>query len=173
MAVDQIFGSAAEDDLPGDADGGIFLEADGGFLLVSVVEDDGDTSFRDSGLTAFVDEILWSQRTSESENGRGKTGQGIGWLGSGRTCKFCARTVDMLVIPRTKQMESRMLDFPLPLRPVMELKLSSLRLSASAISSYRVFVSVGWIYLGVVYHPDMTVRTAYDLKPCKAVSQNA
>lgn len=43
-----------------------------------------------------------------------------------RTCRFCARTVDMFVMPRTKQMESKMLDFPLPLRPVMELKLSSL-----------------------------------------------
>lgn len=43
-----------------------------------------------------------------------------------RTCKFCARTVDMLVMPNTKQMESRILDFPLPFRPVMELKLSSL-----------------------------------------------
>jgi hypothetical protein len=32
----------------------------------------------------------------------------------------------MLVIPKTKQMASKMLDFPLPLRPVMELKLSSL-----------------------------------------------
>ena len=32
----------------------------------------------------------------------------------------------MLVMPRTKQMESKMLDFPLPLRPVIELKLSSL-----------------------------------------------
>lgn len=42
------------------------------------------------------------------------------------TCKFWARTVDILVIPKTKQMESRMLDFPLPFRPVMELKLSSL-----------------------------------------------
>ena len=37
-------------------------------------------------------------------------------------------------------MASRMLDLPEPLRPVMELKLSS--------------------------HPDITVRTAYDLKPC-------
>lgn len=32
----------------------------------------------------------------------------------------------MLVMPSTKQMESRILDFPLPFRPVMELKLSSL-----------------------------------------------
>lgn len=46
----------------------------------------------------------------------------------------------MFVMPRTKQMASRILDLPLPFRPVMELKLSS--------------------------HPEMTVRTAYDLKPC-------
>lgn len=32
----------------------------------------------------------------------------------------------MLVMPSTKQMASRMLDFPDPLRPVIELKLSSL-----------------------------------------------
>jgi hypothetical protein len=32
----------------------------------------------------------------------------------------------MFVMPRTKQMASRMLDLPLPFRPVMELKLSSL-----------------------------------------------
>lgn len=44
-----------------------------------------------------------------------------------RTWRFCARTVDMLVMPKTKQMASRMLDLPEPLRPVMELKLSSLR----------------------------------------------
>ena len=56
-----------------------------------------------------------------------------------RTCKFCALTVLMFVIPNTKQMESNMFDFPLPLRPVIELKVSS--------------------------QPLMTVRTAYDLKP--------
>ncbi len=44
----------------------------------------------------------------------------------GRTWRFCARTVLIFVIPRTKQIESRILDFPLPLRPVIELKLSSL-----------------------------------------------
>lgn len=57
---------------------------------------------------------------------------------------FCALTVLMLVIPRTKHIASRMFDFPLPLRPVMELKLSS--------------------------HPLMTVRTAYDLKPSMTIS---
>jgi hypothetical protein len=38
----------------------------------------------------------------------------------------------MLVMPSTKQMASKMLDLPLPLRPVMELKLSSLPLAVSA-----------------------------------------
>lgn len=33
----------------------------------------------------------------------------------------------MFVMPKTKQMESRILDLPLPLRPVMELNVSSLR----------------------------------------------
>jgi hypothetical protein len=42
------------------------------------------------------------------------------------TCKFCARTTPRLVIPRTKHIESRMLDLPDPLSPVIELKLSSL-----------------------------------------------
>lgn len=118
MTVDQVFGGAAEDDLPGDADGGVFLEADGRLLLVPVVEDDRDTSFRDSGLAALIDEILWSRWTSAWKT---RVGQG-----SSRTCKFCARTVDMFVMPKTKHMESRMLDLPLPFRPVMELKLSSL-----------------------------------------------
>lgn len=40
----------------------------------------------------------------------------------------------MLVIPRTKHIESRMLDLPLPFKPVMELKLSSLRASQSSVS---------------------------------------
>lgn len=57
---------------------------------------------------------------------------------------FCALTVLMLVIPRTKHIASRIFDFPLPLRPVIELKLSS--------------------------HPLITVRTAYDLKPSMTIS---
>jgi hypothetical protein len=76
-----------------------------------------------------------------------------------RTWRFCARTVDMFVIPRTKQMESRMLDFPLPFRPVMELKLSSLW----SLSANHLVASPSSRH---VYHPEMTVRTAYDLKPC-------
>lgn len=67
----------------------------------------------------------------------------------------------MFVMPSTKQMASRMLDLPLPLSPVMELKLSSLQ-SASA----RARRLCGVVALESDYHPDITVRTAYDLKPC-------
>ena len=49
-------------------------------------------------------------------------------MGGGvRTWRFCARTVVIFVIPRTKHIASRILDLPEPLSPVMELKLSSLR----------------------------------------------
>lgn len=62
----------------------------------------------------------------------------------------------MFVIPRTKQIASRIFDLPEPLRPVMELKLSSLR---DAVSNRKPLVA------RKSYHPDITVRTAYDLKP--------
>ena len=73
------------------------------------------------------------------------------------TWRFCARTVVIFVIPKTKHIESRILLFPLPLSPVIELKLSSL----STVSS----MPLKW-FVAIVYHPEITVRTAYDLKPC-------
>jgi hypothetical protein len=63
--------------------------------------------------------------------------------------------VVILVIPRTKQIASRILDFPLPLRPVIELKLSSLDTVSRALHE---------LIIGT-HHPEITVRTAYDLKP--------
>lgn len=68
----------------------------------------------------------------------------------------------MFVMPSTKQMESRILDLPEPLRPVIELKDSSL------------WVCVNWRSArgregDVAYHPEITVRTAYDLKPCEVL----
>jgi hypothetical protein len=63
----------------------------------------------------------------------------------------------MFVIPKTKHIESRILLFPLPLSPVIELKLSSLSVISPTLSMRSV---------AVVYHPEITVRTAYDLKPC-------
>jgi hypothetical protein len=44
--------------LSSDADLRIFLEANGRFAGVVVVEDNGDTGFRDSGLPAFVNQVL-------------------------------------------------------------------------------------------------------------------
>jgi hypothetical protein len=65
----------------------------------------------------------------------------------------------MLVIPRTKHMESRIFDFPLPFSPVIELKLSSLQIISLFLGKV--------VTVAIVYHPDITVRTAYDLKPCE------
>lgn len=65
MAIDQVFRRPAEDDLSGDTDGRVLLETDGRLVLVSVVEDDCDTSFRNSGLTALVNQVLESQERSE------------------------------------------------------------------------------------------------------------
>lgn len=80
----------------------------------------------------------------------------------GRTWRFCARTVLIFVIPRTKQIESRILDFPLPLRPVIELKLSSLLADQHHSQCFAGSPAM--------YHPEITVRTAYDLKPWTTVS---
>ena len=79
VTVDEILGRATEDDLPGHTDGGILLEPDGRPVLVSVVEDDRDTSFRNSGLTALVDQILKTQDQSERRN----AGQACGKEGLG------------------------------------------------------------------------------------------
>lgn len=67
MAVDQVFGGASENNLPSDADGGIFLETDRRLLLIPVVEDDRDTGFRYSGLAAFIDKILETRSKSARE----------------------------------------------------------------------------------------------------------
>lgn len=61
VAIDQVFGCAAEDNLAGDADCSIFLETDGRLFLVPVIEDNGDTGFCNSGLPALVDQILESR----------------------------------------------------------------------------------------------------------------
>ena len=62
-------------------------------------------------------------------------------------------------------MASRMLDLPEPLRPVMELKLSSLRRGCQ-----RMHLAAS--ASGLFYHPEITVRTAYDLKPCCCTCQS-
>jgi len=62
----------------------------------------------------------------------------------GRTWSEPARTCSSFEMPRTKQIESRMLDLPLPFRPVMALNCWS--------------------------KPVTTVRLAYDLKPSIMIS---
>ena len=72
-----------------------------------------------------------------------------------RSIKLLALTDVMFVIPRTKQMASRILDFPEPFSPVMALKDSSKPGRISSATSKRVALSL----------PVIVVRTGYDLKP--------
>lgn len=58
VAVDEVFGGATEDNLTRNADGRIVVETDRRFFLVLVVEDNGDASFGDTGLSTLVNEVL-------------------------------------------------------------------------------------------------------------------
>lgn len=118
MAIDEVLAGATEDNLSSDGNLCILFEADGRLLLVAIVEDDGYASFGDTSLSALVNQVL--NQVSQSLPALCNRSQLVA-----QTCRFCARTVLMFVMPRTKHIESSMLDFPLPLRPVMELKLSS------------------------------------------------
>ena len=64
--------------------------------------------------------------------------------GGGGSRRRGQRTWLRLEMPSTKQMASRMLDFPLPFRPVTALNSGS--------------------------QPEMTVRFGYDLKPSRMIS---
>lgn len=75
----------------------------------------------------------------------------------------------MLVIPKTKQMASRMLDLPLPFSPVMELKLSSLCDVSPCHATHHATRDRA---LDLAYQELMTVRTAYDLKPYRNCQRN-
>ena len=140
MSIDQVFARAAEHNLARHGYLSVFLEADGRFLLVAVIEHDGDAGLGNACLPALVDEVLHISKLISGQNGTFKVAQ----IAKRHTCRFCARTVLMFVIPKTKHIASRMFDLPLPLSPVIELKVSS--------------------------HPLMTVRTAYDLKPSMTTS---
>lgn len=76
----------------------------------------------------------------------------------------------MFVIPNTKHIASRMLDFPLPFRPVIELNDSSLfviyTISYPAILLFSPDVlKLPQCELLFTHQPEIIVRTAYDLKP--------
>jgi hypothetical protein len=71
-----------------------------------------------------------------------------------RSIKLLARTEVILVIPSTKQIASRIFDFPEPFNPVMALKDSS---NPGVISPVLFRMDSG--------SPVMVVRTGYDLKP--------
>lgn len=100
---------------------------------IRIVEYNRNAGFGNSSSTSFVDEVLLVL-TSELWRARDKH----------ERCRLATYigsklTFDMSVSPSTKQMASRMLDLPEPLRPVMALNEES--------------------------HPVICVRTGYDLKP--------
>lgn len=60
MAVDQILGRAAQNDLASHTDSGILLESNGRLLLIPVVKDDRDAGLGDARLASFIYQILYS-----------------------------------------------------------------------------------------------------------------
>lgn len=120
MAIDEVFAGAAQHDLARYGDLRIFFKPDGALLLVSVIENYRDAGFCYARLSALVYQIL-SETLHASVPAIASSGGELA-----HTWRFCARTVLIFVIPSTKHIASKILDFPLPLSPVMELKLSSL-----------------------------------------------
>ena len=55
VAIDEVLACTSEHDLARDRDLAIFFEANGGLLLVSVVENNGNAGFGDASLASFVD----------------------------------------------------------------------------------------------------------------------
>jgi hypothetical protein len=94
-----------ETDLASDRDLGHLLETDGRLRRVRVVEDDGDRSAGHAGLTTLVDQVEQVGGADLRKEHRQLA-----------TAEHAAliRTVVKLVIPRTKQIASRMLDLPEP-----------------------------------------------------------
>jgi hypothetical protein len=118
VSVDEIFRRPAQHDLSCYRDLRILFKADWRFQFIAVIEYDCDARFRDSGLATLVNEILYIALSALIPFLRSQSAL--------FTWRLVARTVLMFVIPRTKHIESKIFDFPLPLRPVIELKLSSL-----------------------------------------------
>lgn len=142
-------------------------------LHVTVVEHDGDGGLGHARLPLLVDQLLQAAGADLGRKARQRGGAFKSWRGvqvestasrdgqqpRGRSARSAPeraqreerehsqrRAWERLVMPRTKQMLSRMLLLPLPLRPVMALKKGS--------------------------KAGTTVRCAYDLKPstCAGVS---
>ena len=108
----------------------LIFVADRRSWAILIVEDDCDTRLFDPGLTLFIDQILQGR---SSQLWYKHSSHDLEWI-----------TLLKTWMPRRKQIESRMLLFPLPFKPVMALNSRS--------------------------HPEMTVRVAYDLKPSTITS---
>lgn len=66
MAIDKVFASTAQHDLPCYRDLAILFKSNWRLLLVTVVEDDGYTGFGYTGLAAFIDQVLDSNKVLAS-----------------------------------------------------------------------------------------------------------
>lgn len=65
MTVDEIFRCATKNNLARDADACIFLETDRGFFRISVVKDNCYTGLGYAGLSALVNQVLYSKIVSD------------------------------------------------------------------------------------------------------------
>ena len=92
----------------------MFLEANWTFRAIRVVKYDGDAGFGDPGLATLVYQVLL---ICGAHLGRKTRYLKCLFGGIGREGTWA-----IFVMPRTKQIASRMLDLPEPLRPVMALK---------------------------------------------------
>jgi hypothetical protein len=101
-----------------------------------VIKNNSHTGFRDTSLTPLIDQVLLVLCSHLHQTTR--------FFNTNSTTLCSARTWDIFVIPRTKQIASRMLDLPEPFRPVIALNDES--------------------------HPVIWVRTGYDLKPKNPLS---
>ena len=90
-----------------DCIGGFISEGTG--VFVGVVKDDRDGSFCDTSMSKLVDEFL----------------KGVNSCLSGVRISQKGHTNERVVKPRTKQIASRIFDFPDPFRPVMALNCGS------------------------------------------------
>ena len=118
---------------------------------VAVVKDKGDTRLGDACLALLVDEFVQacSAHLTSLDRNVSLRQQWGAWQTDRRGQAHAGRwhaqhACDRLEMPRTKQIESRILDLPEPFRPVMALNSES--------------------------KPEMMVRFAYDLKPSRMIS---
>lgn len=111
VTVEQVLGVVRKGDLTRHGDLLAVFQTDGALLSVRVIKDDRHARFRDSCLPTFVDEVLLILSPHLLK----------GLSAQEERKEAYSRTDVIFVIPSTKQIASRILDFPEPFSPVMAL----------------------------------------------------